>query len=75
MTWTPDPMSGAAIVKLTDGTRGQFVFGNLTYARLLGRVVSPRSADAVAVHIADHRIGIGKDRALDAGRLPASPSA
>lgn len=37
VTRTPDLMSGSAIVKLTDGTRGQFVFGNLTYSQAFGQ--------------------------------------
>lgn len=37
VTRTPDLMSGSAIVKLSDGTRGQFVFGNLTYGQAFGQ--------------------------------------
>ncbi|MBN9317714.1 MAG: hypothetical protein J0I99_18395 [Devosia sp.] len=37
VTRTPDLMSGSAIVRLSDGTRGQFVFGNLTYAQTFGQ--------------------------------------
>lgn len=37
VTRAPDLMSGSAIVKLTDGTRGQLVFGNLTYGQAFGQ--------------------------------------
>ena len=33
---TPDLMSGTAIGKLSDGTRGEFVFGNLTFEQAFG---------------------------------------
>lgn len=36
VTRTPDLMSGSAIVRLSNGTRGQFVFGNITYAQAFG---------------------------------------
>lgn len=36
ITRTANLMSGSAIVRLSDGTRGQFVFGDLTYGQTFG---------------------------------------
>lgn len=36
VTRTSDLMFGSAIVRLSNGTRGQFVFGNITYAQAFG---------------------------------------
>jgi hypothetical protein len=42
ITRTANLMSGSAIVRLSDGTRGQFVFGDLTYGQTFGAGGSAR---------------------------------